>query len=236
VELLSEEEQWERLKAWLRTNGLSVLVLAALMLLGWFGWHWWKDRNQQQAVSAGEAYQTVLAQFDEGKLPEAYALIETLRSEYPKSPYVNAADLAAANMHVAANELDKAAERLKRVADGALDEQLRPIARLRLARVQASMAQYDAAMATLGTAEMGVHEPARLEVRGDVLYAQGDREGALKEYQASRKLLPVVELDEGGVGELLDLKIADLGGTPEAAPPAAEAAAPAAVTPPVETP
>ena len=37
MDLLSEEEQWERLKAWLRTNGPSVLVLTALILLGWFG-------------------------------------------------------------------------------------------------------------------------------------------------------------------------------------------------------
>jgi predicted negative regulator of RcsB-dependent stress response len=223
VELLSEEEQWERMKAWLRTNGVSVLALTAVMLLAWFGYQWWKDRGVQQALNAGALYQGMLASFDAGKRDEGYAQIETLRKEYPKSAYVNAADLVAANVHVGNNELDRAAERLQRVASEAVDEKVRPIARLRLARVQSAQGKYDAALATLGTADMGTHEAARLEVRGDVLFAKGDREGALKEYLASRKLLPEVELGEGGLGELLDLKIADLGGTV----PASESASPA---------
>jgi predicted negative regulator of RcsB-dependent stress response len=128
---------------------------------------------------------------------------------------------------VVANELDNAEERLQRVASSAPDELLRPIARLRLARVQSAKGDYEAALATLGTANMGVHEPARLEVRGDVLLASGDRDGALREYEAARLLLPEVEQGEGEVGELLGLKIADLGGAP-LAPAAADAGVEAA--------
>lgn len=214
MELLSEEEQWERLKAWLRTSGPQVLLLAALMLLAFFGWRWWQAHVDKQAVAAADAYQNIVVTFDAGRNDEGFTLIETLRSEYPKSPYVAAADLVAANVHVANNELDRARERLQRVADTAIDEELRPIAKLRLARVQAAQEQYDAALATLGTQDMAEHEAARLEIRGDILFAKGDREGALKEYQAARERLPAVELQEGGVGELLALKIADLGATP----------------------
>jgi predicted negative regulator of RcsB-dependent stress response len=230
VDLLSEEEQWERLKAWLRSNGPSVLVLTALMLLGWFGWKWWQGRAEDQAAEAKAAYDNIVTKFDAGLDDDGFVLIETLRGEHPKSPYVAAADLIAANVHVSNNELDRALERLQRVATTAKDEYLRPIARLRLARVQAAQEQYDTALATLGTEDMGVHEAARLEIRGDVLLAKGDRDGALKEYQASRQLLPPAELEEGGVGELLDLKIADLGGTP---PPSATEPeeAPEATTP-----
>jgi len=213
VELLSEEEQWERLKAWLRANGVSVLALTAVMLLAWFGWQWWKDRNDRLAVDASTRYQNILATFDTGKNDEAYAAIEALRSDHPKSAYVNAADLVAANVHVGANELDRAAERLQRVANEAIDENLRPIARLRLARVQSAQGNYDAALATLDSPALAAHESTRLEVRGDILFAKGDREGALKEYLASRKAMPAAELGEGGLVELLDLKIADLGGT-----------------------
>jgi predicted negative regulator of RcsB-dependent stress response len=231
VELLSEEEQWERLKAWLRTNGPSILVLTALMLLAFFGWKWWQQRGDSHAVAAGAMYDTIAARFDAGQDAEALALVETLREEHAGSPYVDAADLMAANVHVSNNELDKAVERLQRVATSAKDELLRPVARLRLARVQSAQGQYDAALATLGTAPMGEHEPARLEIRGDVLLAQGDRAAALQEYQAARKLLPAAEQREGGVRELLDLKIADLGGVPgadEPVEPAAAAGAPAA--------
>lgn len=225
VDLLSEEEQWESLKAWLRTNGLSVLALTAVLLLAWFGWKWWQDRGVQQAQRAGALYQQILDTFDAGNNDEALRQVETLRSEFPKSPYVNAADLVAANVLVENNELDNAAQRLQRVADEAVDEKLRPIARLRLARVQAAAGNYDTALATLGTADMGPHEAARLEIRGDVLYAKGDREGALKEYLAARDTLPAFERGEGTVGELLDLKIADLGGPPADAEESAGSAA-----------
>jgi predicted negative regulator of RcsB-dependent stress response len=228
VELLSEEEQWERLKAWLRTNGPSILLLTALLLLAWFGWQWWKGHGEKKAIAADGVYQTMLSTFDAGRKDEAFALADTLRREYPKSPYADAADLVAASVHVEGNELDKAAERLKRVAEGARDELVRPVARLRLARVQLAQGLHDEALATLGTADMGVHEAARLEIRGDVLLAKGDREGALSSYQEARAKLPQRELEKGGVGELLDLKIADLSGPPLPGAAATPAPAPAA--------
>jgi predicted negative regulator of RcsB-dependent stress response len=220
VDLLSEEEQWERLKGWLRGNLPQVLVIMALLLLAWFGWKWWQSRADQQAVAAGLAYEKILGTFDANKPTEALALIEELRKEHPKSAYVPAADLIAARMFVATNELDKAAERLQRVADTAPDKKLRPIARLRLARVQAAQGKHDLALATLGTADLGTHEAARLEARGDVLLAKGDRAAALKEYEAARVAL--VAGGETGALELLDLKIADLR---DGAAPAAEAKA-----------
>lgn len=231
MELLSEEEQWDRIKAWVRTNGASVLLLTAVMLLGWFGWKWWQGRGEQQSLAAGAVYQNVLNTLDAGRRDEAFGLIETLRDEYPASAYVSAADLVAANVLVENNELDKAVERLQRVATSAEDDYLRPIARLRLARVQIAQGLHDAALATLGTTSMGVHEAARLEVRGDVLFAKGDREGALQEYQAALEQLPAAERQEGGVGELLELKIADLSGPPLQIDPPAAAAAEEPATP-----
>ena len=70
--------------------------------------------------------------------------------------------------------------------------------------------QYDKALATLGTADMGRHQSAYLEARGDVLLAKGDQQGALAAYEAARKLLPESQAAVSGVGELLDLKISDL--------------------------
>jgi predicted negative regulator of RcsB-dependent stress response len=198
----------------------------ALGFLGWFGLDWWKGRADQKGIAAGNAYAQVLASFDQDKPSEGFALIEALRSQYPDSAYAYAADMVAAKVHVERNELDKAAERLQRVASSSPDESLRPIARLRLARVQAALGQHDQALATLGTADMGTHQPAYLEARGDVLLATGDRAGALKVYEQARMLLPGDESGQGGVEELLDLKIADL---QDVGPAAAEA--PVAETP-----
>lgn len=225
MELLSEEEQWERLKAWLRQNVPFFAIVLALGFLGWFGLDWWKGRADQKGLAAGAAYTQVLTAFDQDKPVEAFALIEALRSAHPDSTYAYAAEMVAAKVHVERNELDKAAERLERVATKSPDEALRPIARLRLARVQAALGQHDAALATLGTTDMGPHQPAYLEARGDVLLAKGDRAGALKLYEEAVLLLPADQSGQGGVDELLDLKIADLHDVAPAAAaaPAAEA-------------
>jgi predicted negative regulator of RcsB-dependent stress response len=210
VDLLSEDEQWDALKRWIRVNGPSILGMVVVALAAWYGWRWWKGHEDQQALAASAMYDKVLATFDADKLDEGAAQVEALRTAYPKSVYVSAADLAAARVYVALNELDKAAAYLERVANTSLDQQLRPVARLRLARVQSAQGQYDKALATLGTANMGVHQSAYLEARGDVLFAKGDRAGALKAYEESRALLTPEAAGPEGVGQVLDLKISDL--------------------------
>jgi predicted negative regulator of RcsB-dependent stress response len=221
VDLLSENEQWEALKRWIRTNGLSIVGMVAVALLAVFAWKWWQAHEDQQALGANGIYDRILTSFDANKTDEAIATIEVLRSEYPKSPYVAAADLAAARVFVGRNELDKAAQRLERVANEASDKEVRPIARLRLVRVLVAQGQYDKALTTLGTTDMGPHQAAYLEVHGDILLAKGDKAGALKQYEAARKLTPDAANVEG-VGQLLDLKIGDLRSSiSEAAPKAA---------------
>jgi predicted negative regulator of RcsB-dependent stress response len=212
VELLSEEEQWEQLKRWLRENGPSILVMVILGLLVVAGWRWWQSRGEQGKIAAGVAYQNVLKTFDSDKVDEALAQIEQLRKDYPKSGYVASADLAAAKVFVARNELDRAVERLERVTSNAADVQLRPIARLRLARVQAALGKHDLALTTLAAipaADLGKYQAAYTETRGDILLSKGDRAGALHEYEAARKLQPA-EQTGSSVAALLDLKINDL--------------------------
>ena len=210
VDLLSEDEQWDALKRWIRTNGLQVVVMVAVMLLAWFGWQWWKERETKQALAAAAVYKQLLSDFDASNMEVAVAAVEALHSKYPRSAYVSVADLAAAHMYVRLEQFDKAATYLERVASSARDKQLRPIAKLRLARVQAAQGQYDKALATLGTADMGAHQSAYLEARGDVLFQKGDRAGALQEYEKSRALLSPEAAGASGMGQLLDLKINDL--------------------------
>jgi predicted negative regulator of RcsB-dependent stress response len=210
VELLSEEEQAEALKAWVRRNGPFIVGAILLALAVNFGMSWWKGHGQREAELADGSYERVLDHFEAGKVDEALALIEALRSDHPKSPYVAAADLAATRVFVARNELDKAELRLKRVAGYITDPQLKPLVNQRLARVQSALGRHDEALATLGTTNQGAWEPAYAEARGDVLYAKGDHAGALREYEAARAALPPAAEDTSGVGQLIDLKINDL--------------------------
>lgn len=210
-DLLSEGEQWEAVKAWLRSNGAALLAGLALGALGLFGWRWWDARTERVALEAAGKYQQLLAALDRAEVTVATAHLDELKKNHGSSAYVGPAELALARVHVASNEMEQAANALRNVMTQSEDEQLRLVARLRLARVQLSQGKADEALATLGTLPQGSAFAARYaEVRGDVLHFKGDRAGALKEYLAARDAGSAA--DQGGVADAghLELKINDL--------------------------
>ena len=141
-----------------------------------------------------------------------FTIADDLNREYSWTPYAPLATLMAARFQVEANELDKAAASLRSVMDTASDEEMRLVALIRLARVQAAQGKYDDALATLKVDEPGDFDTRLADARGDVLLAKGDRAGALREYLAARTGENKDRIDV----DLLDLKIRDLGGTPPA--------------------
>lgn len=216
----NEQEQWERVKQWMRENGLWLLAGVAIGVAALSGWRWWEQRVERLAVEASGKYQQVLEAFGRGDRTRGTTLADELRRDYASSPYADQADLVIARSHVEATEYGPAGERLKRVAESSKDSELRHVARLRLARVQIAQGNVDQAIATLAAArEAGAFSSRYAELRGDALYAKGDRAGALREYRAAR------ESDTDGVLDtaLLELKINDLAadGVEEAATAAA---------------
>jgi predicted negative regulator of RcsB-dependent stress response len=159
-------------------------------------------------------YEELIQAYGRNDSTRGLTLLNELKSEYAWTPYPALAELIAARVHVDANELDKAAAGLKSVMDTAHDDELRMIARLRLARVLSAQAKHDEALALLTVKEAGEFASRIADTRGDVLLAKGDRDGALREYLAARQGTNDGRLDF----DLLDLKIRDLGGTPPAAP------------------
>ena len=208
----SEAEQYERAKAWTRANGPWIVAGIAIgaLLLG--GWRWYQERHDSQAETASARYDEMVTALNRGDRARSLTIADDINREYAWTPYATLATLLAARVHVDANELDKAAAGLKSVMDTSPDKEMRMIARLRLARVQAAQAKYDDALATLKVDDPGEFATRLADVRGDVLLAKGDRTGALREYLAARAGDNKGRVD----AELLDLKIRDLGGTPPA--------------------
>lgn len=225
----NEQEQWERVKQWMRENGLWLLAGVVIGVAALAGWRWWQERIELQAQEASAKYSQVLEAYSRGDRTRGATLADELRKDHGSSPYADQGDLLVARSLVETNELGKAIERLKGVMDKSSDDQLRLVARLRLARVQLAQGNPDLASATLDGADAGAFAPRYDEVRGDVLLAKGDKAGALRTW---RKAL---EADKEGIldRQAVDLKIADLladGVADVAAPAAAGAPAPAPAT------
>jgi predicted negative regulator of RcsB-dependent stress response len=183
-EFLSEAEQWERAKGWVRSYIGWILggVVVALALLA--GWNWWQDRQTRLGLEASAQYEQMTDALQKNDTARAKAIAANLERDHPDSPYVDQAHLFEARLAVEANDLPKADALLKNVVDRTKDDPLALVARLRLARVQLAENKPDEALATLNK-PAGAFEARFHEARGDVYFARNDKAGALKEYLAA---------------------------------------------------
>jgi len=208
-EFYSEQEQWERVKKWLRENGPWLVAGIVLGLAALAGWRWWEQRVERRAQEAGVAYERLLETLNKGDRDGGTKQADALRAEYSSSAYADQADFAIARALIESGELMQGAQRLTRVMDGSKDQELRLIARHRLARVQISLGKPDEALKMLSAAQPGTFAARYAEVRGDALFAKGDKAGALAEFRKARDTQAVAgtaTVDAAG----LELKIADL--------------------------
>jgi predicted negative regulator of RcsB-dependent stress response len=219
-EFLTEAEQWERAKAWLRSYLPWILGGIVVALAGLAGWNWWRDRQDSLGVQASALYEQMTDALQKNDPTRAKSIAASLEKQYPDSPYVDQAHLFEARLAIEANDLAKADSLLRGIMDHTDDEQLALVARLRLARVQLAQNKPDDALATLNAKPAGAFEGRFHEVRGDVLFAKGDKPGALKEYLSALAQSDARSVDT----QTLQLKINDLK-TADASAPAAPAPA-----------
>ena len=211
----SDKEQWEWVKAQVRDNGPAVLIAAALSFAAIFGWRWWQSHQDQRLTAAGAKYTQMTQTLEHGDRAQALARLAELERDYPGTPYTDQGRLLAARVYVDQGDLERAASVLGAVVHESKDTELANVARLRLARVEIAQGKPDAALATLGSDPGKAAFAANYhEVRGDAVYAKGDKAAALEEY---RRVLAF-----GGAAPLLQLKIAEV--SAGAAPAAAAAA------------
>lgn len=185
VEDLSDNEREEQLRRWWADNWLWIVGGIALGLGLLAGWQYWQKSRLQSAEQDEAAYLAVLDSLSQNQQDAAIKKADELRGLHPKSPYADQSDLALARSLVDARKYDDAARRLRAVADGSRDPELRLVATSRLARVLSEQGKHDEALGLLDVGKAGAFAPLFHEVRGDVLAAKGDAEGARQAYEAA---------------------------------------------------
>lgn len=203
-EYLTESEQWERVKAWLRQNLPWLIAGIAIAVVGLAAWRWNEARKERQYAAAATVYQQLVDAFTKSDVAGAVKITDQLQKEHPGTGYAEQAALATARIMVENKQHAQAIERLQHVVQTTRDPELALLARLRIARVQIDQNKPDEALATLAAATSGAFASRYAEVRGDALLLKGDRDGALKAYREAAST--------GGAAdaELLQLKINDL--------------------------
>lgn len=205
-EYLSEQEQWDLVKRWLRENTVWLLAGVLIAVAGIFAYRWYQARVETQLLAAGKLYEQLTVAYDKRDQAEVTKLAGQLQAEHGGSGYAEQAQLASARMYLENNQHALAVETLQKLQAATRDPELALAVRLRIARIQIDQGKADDALATLqGAANPGAFAPRYAEVRGDALFAKGSRDEALKAYQEA-----LAANSQAVDSELLRLKIAEL--------------------------
>ena len=177
-----EQERLAELKAWWEDNRVFVFGLAIagfVALAGWEGYKAWKERRLEDAALMYRPVAAAARDNDAKKVGDAgKALID----KHPSSFYASEAALLMAKNAFDAGKLDEARERYDWVMNHGVDE-LRGIARLRLASVQLEQKKYEEALKTLDANKDEAFVAPAADLRGDIMLAQGRIDEARAAYK-----------------------------------------------------
>ena len=216
-EYLSEQEQADQLKQWLRENWLWLVAGIALGLGSVYGYRWWNAHQIARSQEAEQQFSAMLDALGRNQREEGLKIAGKITGEFADTPYSDQALLVLARLDIEAGELESAAKTLKQVMDSTRDPDLALVAGLRLARVQLAKGSYDEALATLEAVEKPAIAARVAELRGDVLLARGKPVDALEAYRQAQSASKDSKTADGLVDqELLKLKIDELTAAPVA--------------------
>jgi predicted negative regulator of RcsB-dependent stress response len=205
---LEEQEQLENIKSWWKQYGNLVMlaVIACLVTIAAVqGWRYYRAQKAEQA-SALYSQLDQAERLNESK--KVRDIAAQLIDKYGSTQYAGMAALAAAKASFTTGELDDAKKNLQWAIDHARDEEMRDVARLRLAGILLDQKQYDQALKLLSAEPRPAYVGLFADLRGDVLSAQGKAAEARAAYQlaldksdARSQYRPLIEMKLDAMGQ-----------------------------------
>lgn len=206
---LEEQEQIDSIKTWWKMYGnlITGLVMAAsLGVVGWQGWGWYQRGQSAQAAAVYGALEQAIVARDMQRIK---TVAGELTEKYGATAYASLGAMAAARVSFDAGDLKTAQLQLAWAADHGQNE-VRDVARLRLAAVYLDDKAYDEALKQLDASHAPAFDARFAEMKGDVLAAQGKKSEAKAAYGAA---LGKLEGKSGPYREVLQQKLDNLGET-----------------------
>ncbi|HLO63024.1 MAG TPA: tetratricopeptide repeat protein [Azonexus sp.] len=204
---LEEQEQIDTLKTWWKMYGnlvTGVVMAASLGVVGWQGWNWYQGGQSAQAAAVYGVLEQAAAVGDAQKVKAAAG---ELAEKFGRTTYASLGAMVAAKQSFDAGDLKTAKTQLAWVAENGKNE-IRDLARLRLAAVQLDEQAYDEALRQLDASHAAAFDIRFLELKGDVLTAQGKKADARAAYKSALDK----SADKQSAGrELLQQKLDSLG-------------------------
>jgi predicted negative regulator of RcsB-dependent stress response len=182
---LEEQEKLDDLKAWWEQNSKYVsaaVVVVALVVIGVQGWRWYQ---RTQAEQASVLYQTVSQAARANDVSKAKEPASQIVDRYARTAYAPRAALLYAKMLYDSGDKAGARAQLQWVVDHASGDELKAIARFRLAQAMLDEKQYDDALKTLDVKTDDAFAGLFSDLKGDILAAAGKSAEAKSAYETA---------------------------------------------------
>lgn len=180
---LQEQEQLEAIKAWWARYGTLIMVAIIAGLLTIAAFQGWRYYRHQQALAAVTLYEQMAQAERANEHKKVRDIAAQITDKYTRTPYAAMAALSAARAAFETGDLAAAKTQLQWVIDHAREEELRDVARLRLAGVLLDEKNYDQALALANGPHGAAFDALYADMKGDILLAQGKRGEARSAYQ-----------------------------------------------------
>jgi predicted negative regulator of RcsB-dependent stress response len=182
---LEEQEQIATFKGWWNDNGTRLLAVIAAVAIAGAAWQGWRVWQANQAQQAGAQYDLLLGAVQAGDAKALRDAGGTLVESFPRTYYASMGAMVSARFYFDRADLKNAKAQLQWVVDRSSSEELRDLARLRLAAVLLDEKAYDGALALLEEKHAVPLDAQYAALKGDVLLAKGKVADASAAYRAA---------------------------------------------------
>ncbi len=182
---LQEQEQIDALKAWWKENRRVVILTIIAFVVAAAGIQAWRYYQQSQAQQAAELYGALQQLVPENNAKKIRETSATIIEKFSSTAYAPRAAFIAAKVNYQTGDAQSAKMQLQWVIDHAAEDELQDIARLRLAGMLLDEKNYAQALQLLEAKHNPSYDAFYLDLKGDVLVAQGKPAEARSTYQAA---------------------------------------------------
>ena len=203
---LTDQQQAELIKNWFKENSKFLIGGLVLVVSGFFSIQFFQQNKLKETEMASQLYSEIEFAVKQQRSSQAQLLLQKMDTDFAKSPYQDQGHLLMAKLFMGSVDYDNAILQLEFLIENSMEESLKHIARIRIARIKLQQNLYDEALQILETESMGSFEAKYEEIKGDIFSKKGEFSEAQAAYSKALDLLLPGEFDY----EYIQMKFKDI--------------------------